>query len=145
MAATAFALGGGGELAAHSGAVWNGTESLPFGLYWKVPGRPTPVVAGDYVVICAPGQAANVGLSRGYIPRDTTGRGCAGGTNPVLKRVYATVGDRYAVNAYGVTVNGYVVRNSAPLRHDDRGRPLWDGRAHEAILGPPPDPDSERL
>jgi type IV secretory pathway protease TraF len=28
------------------------------------------------------------------------------------------------------------VRNSAPLRRDDRGRPLWDGRPAGGRLGP---------
>ncbi len=136
MAALVVLLGLGGELAAQEGALWNGSESLPFGLYWRRPGPARPVGPGDFVVICTPAPYARLAIARGYLPRDTRGRGCSADGNPILKRIYAVAGDRYEVDAFGVSINGAVVRNSAPLRQDDRGRPLWDGRPHGATLGP---------
>ena len=128
-------LGVFGELAAHQGAIWNGSESLPFGLYWRQRGPPYPVAPGDYVVICAPAPAARLAMQRGYLSRDVLGRGCGGGANPILKRVYGVAGDHYEVSAYGVILNGAIVHDSAPLRQDDRGRPLWDGRPRDVRLG----------
>lgn len=132
-------LGGlfvGGVVAGQLGAVWNGSESLPFGLYWADRGPPLPVRPGDYVVVCAPPLAARLALQRGYLGLDPRERGCAGNADPILKRVYGVAGDRYTVQAYGVSVNGAVVRNTAPLRQDDKGRPLWDGQMREATLKP---------
>jgi conjugative transfer signal peptidase TraF len=98
----------------------NDTPSMPRGL-WRMVDVQAPLRPGEVVVICPPDtRPARLGAARGYIPAGA----CPGGYEPLVKPIAATVGDRVAVSADGVTVNGQTVPGSVPLAHDSAGRPL---------------------
>jgi conjugative transfer signal peptidase TraF len=66
-----------------------------------------------------------LGIERGYEARAL----------PLLKRVVALAGDVVSVSSSGVTVNGKLVPNSAPLSHDEAGRPLAMAQLDHFRLG----------
>ncbi len=80
----------------------NFTASMPIGIYSLSPLPTAGVERGMVVVACAPGAAAALGRSRGYL-----GAGpCPHGTEPLLKSAAAIAGDEVDVTAAGVAVNG---------------------------------------
>jgi len=105
------------SLAHRAGVRVNLTGSIPPGLY-RVVDR--PVTRGSIVLACLPKAAAAFGRMRGYIPSGS----CDDGSAPVGKQVVATRGDVIQVDDRGVTVNGHIVVNSAPLARDSKGRSL---------------------
>jgi conjugative transfer signal peptidase TraF len=91
----------------------NRTHSLPVGLYYW---SDVPIKKGS-IVLCKPDHSTpleQLGLERGYEARAL----------PLLKRVVALAGDLVSVSSSGVSVNGDLLANSAPLSHDEAGRPL---------------------
>jgi len=93
----------------------NTSPSLPVGLY---------VVTTDGSAIllefCPAEPFAALSLVRGY--RDAGS--CRDGGAPLLKPVVATAGDTVELSARGISVNGLLLSNTAPLSKDAKGRPL---------------------
>ena len=89
-----------------SGIVVNTTPSLPEGFYQK---QRKPVEKGCYVLFRLPAQALS---SHPYARED------------LLKQVAAVEGDRVTIAAEGVSVNGRLLPNSAPLPLDVYGQAL---------------------
>lgn len=101
-----------------AGARLNFTASLPRGLYWTVDKIPEK---GDFVTFAPPSTALFLGaVERRYLHRSLSGVG----PGLLLKRVAAAAGDTVTVDASGVTVNGRLLQNSAPLPRDAAGRDL---------------------
>jgi conjugative transfer signal peptidase TraF len=95
----------------------NLSESAPRGLYRTVAGEPT---RGAWVVACVSLQSAELAHARGYL-----GPGpCAGGVQPVLKRVVAIAGDVVEIGPEAVTVNGQRLPDSSTAASDSLGRDL---------------------
>ena len=94
--------------------VWNVTHSAPLGLYRRVF---ADVGNGEWVLVRAPGAAADLAASRGYLPRSV----------PMVKRVAASSGDHVCRAGQAVTINGHAVAQA--LWQDSLGRalPVWRG------------------
>jgi len=91
----------------------NRTHSLPVGLYYW---SDVPIKKGS-IVLFKPDQSTplqQLGINRGYEVRKL----------PLLKRVVALAGDVVSVSSSGVSINGQLLPNSAPLFDDEAGRPL---------------------
>jgi conjugative transfer signal peptidase TraF len=91
----------------------NRTHSLPVGLYYL---SDVPIKKGS-IVLFKPDQSTpleQLGIERGYEAREL----------PLLKRVVALAGDVVWVSSSGVSINGQLLPKSAPLFHDEAGRPL---------------------
>jgi conjugative transfer signal peptidase TraF len=93
----------------------NTTGSLPRGL-WISTGNTGPARAGEVVLICPPTDPQ----TRRYVAPGF----CPGRLVPLLKPVAAVAGDRVTATASGITVNGRMIPNSAPVGEDEGGRPL---------------------
>jgi conjugative transfer signal peptidase TraF len=112
---TLFFLAAGAGLA---GARINTTPSLPLGLYWVHDAKPTK---GSVVLFCPPNQPVFIeAKARGYLAAGL----CDAGTQPLMKRIVATEGDRVTIAADGTLVNGESLLNSAQVQADPEGRPL---------------------
>jgi conjugative transfer signal peptidase TraF len=88
----------------------NRTHSLPVGLYYW---SDVPIKKGS-IVLFKPDHSTpleQLGIERGYEAREL----------PLLKRVVALSGDVVSVSSSGVTVNGKLLSNSAPLLCDQAG------------------------
>ena len=102
------------------GMAWNGTESMPKGLYLSRPAG--TVKAGDWVALCVPySPQSDVFKSRGYLPLDSR---CPAGIAPELKPIVASAGDTVEVKPKGIVVNGQAVLDSAIVERDSRGEPI---------------------
>ena len=101
------------------GLHWNASASMPTGLYRTAALTARPV-RGDIVLFCLAGDAAVVGLQRGYLEAGT----CPGGSAPLLKPIAAVPWDYVVIDQNGVVVNGQPIPNSAPLADDPSGRVL---------------------
>lgn len=97
------------------GIRFNSSPSLPVGLY---------MVTGDEhakLVDFCPGEPfASLSIARGY--RDSGV--CIDGAAPLLKPVVAVSGDVVELSDHGISVNGRLLPNTAPLSRDSKGRPL---------------------
>jgi conjugative transfer signal peptidase TraF len=92
----------------------NHTPSLSVGL-WRIAQPHGSIERGQIVNFCPPDTAFfRVALERGWIGR---GR-CPGGWEPLLKPVIAIPGDRIALSATGITVNGRAIPGSARMPLD---------------------------
>jgi conjugative transfer signal peptidase TraF len=103
----------------------NRTHSLPIGLYYW---SDVPIKKGS-IVLFKPDQnfgPQQLGFGRGYESREL----------PLLKRVVALEGDIVSVSSSGVSINGQVLPNSAPLFHDEAGRPLAMAQLDHFTLRP---------
>ena len=97
----------------------NTSSSFPDTLYRLAPGE---AALGDLVVVCPPpGAVSDEARRRGYL---AFGLRCPGRYAPLIKRIVAIQGDRFAVYSEGVAINGRPLAGSAPLPHDPRGRRL---------------------
>jgi conjugative transfer signal peptidase TraF len=97
-----------------AGVRFNSTESLPVGLYITTTG------ATNLVEFCPAEPFASLAIRRSY-----RGRGsCPDGAVPLVKPVVAHSGDNVEFSSSGIAVNGRLLRNSAPLAVDSKGRPL---------------------
>ena len=97
------------------GLRFNTSASLPLGLYvTTTDGR------ASLVEFCPAEPFATFSIARGY--RDPGA--CRDGAAPLLKPVVASAGDTVELSAHGISVNGILLRNTAPLPKDSAGRPL---------------------
>jgi conjugative transfer signal peptidase TraF len=105
---------------------WNGSGSLPRGVYLEIPRRwlGREPARGDLVLACAPAAAGELGRRRGYLGRGSCGAGALGGAEPLGKLVLAVAGDEVAAGAAGLELNGRAVEGSRPLARDAAGRAL---------------------
>jgi len=97
------------------GLRFNFSPSLPIGLYvTTTDGR------ANLVEFCPAEPFAALAIMRGYRDPGT----CRDGAAPLLKPVVASAGDVVELSARGVSVNGVLLPNTAPLSKDTRDRPL---------------------
>jgi conjugative transfer signal peptidase TraF len=93
----------------------NGSPSLPMGLYVVTADR-----SANLVEFCPGEPFATLSLTRGYRDPGT----CPDGGAPLLKPVVAKAGDMVELSGRGISVNGLLLLNTAPLSKDTKGRPL---------------------
>lgn len=93
----------------------NLSPSLPMGLYLT-----TPTADARMVEFCPAEPFATLAIKRGYRDPGT----CRDGAAPLLKPVVAETGDVVEVSPRGITVNGTLLRSTAPLAKDTKGRRL---------------------
>lgn len=93
----------------------NTSPSLPVGLYLI-----TQQGNADLVEFCLTEPFAGLSLVRGY----RSGGTCPDGGAPLLKPIIAKSGDVVELSPRGISVNGQLLKNTAPLTKDTRGRPL---------------------
>lgn len=96
--------------------VVNTTPSLPEGIYLKTQEQ---VERGKIVVFCPPQEEAFfLARKRGYLSSGF----CEGGMERMIKHVAGVSGDNYSISAGGITINGQLLAQSAPLTQDPAGR-----------------------
>jgi conjugative transfer signal peptidase TraF len=102
----------------------NRTHSLPVGLYYW---SDVPIKKGSIVLFKSDQSTPleQLGIERGYEARAL----------PLLKRVVALEGDLVSVSSSGVSINGQLLPNSAPLSHDEAGRTLAMAQLDQYRLG----------
>lgn len=105
----------------------NWTESMPVGVYQRVEAK---LERGSWVVFCLDGTSAEMALARRYLIRGT----CPSGVQPIFKRIAGVPGDRVAIGAEGVAINGAPVDGSALRPLDVRGRSLAPFEQGETVL-----------
>ena len=93
----------------------NTSPSLPVGLYIT-----TANILANLVEFCPAEPFASLSITRGYRDRGA----CSDGAAPLLKPVVASAGDVVELSARGISVNGVLRPNTAPLSRDSKGRPL---------------------
>ena len=93
----------------------NTSPSLPMGLYII-----TADADANLVEFCPAEPFATLSIVRGYRDPGT----CRDGAAPLLKPVVAKAGDVVELSARGISVNGALLPNTAPLSKDTKGRPL---------------------
>jgi conjugative transfer signal peptidase TraF len=110
------------------GIRFNLTESLPERILVV-----TKDESAQLVEFCPQEAASSISVQRGYRVRGT----CPDGDAPLLKPIIARAGDVVEVSSNGITVNGKLLRNSAPRTRDSRGRPLtsWPSGSYVVATG----------
>jgi conjugative transfer signal peptidase TraF len=103
------------QLLAFLGLRINTSPSLPLGLYVV-----TTDGSANLIEFCPAEPFAALSLVRGY--RDPGA--CRDGGAPLLKPVAAKAGDLVELSRHGISVNGVLLANTAPLSKDTKGRPL---------------------
>jgi conjugative transfer signal peptidase TraF len=98
-----------------AGLRFNTSPSLPIGLYIT-----SSDARANLVEFCPAEPFASLGIIRGY--RDPGV--CPDGGAPLLKPAITRPGDVVELSARGIAVNGVLLRNTAPLSQDTKGRPL---------------------
>jgi len=93
----------------------NTSPSLPVGLYVVTTDR-----SANLVEFCPAEPFATLSLIRHY--RDPGI--CLDGGAPLLKPIVAKTGDMVELSGRGISVNGLLLPNTAPLSKDTKGRPL---------------------
>ena len=93
----------------------NTSYSLPMGIYARTSDGHT-----NLIEFCPEGHAAAESSERGY---RTTGV-CPDGAAPLLKPIVARSGDTVEMSARGISVNGRLLPQTAPIPKDRYGRPL---------------------
>jgi conjugative transfer signal peptidase TraF len=97
------------------GVRFNSSPSLPVGMYLTTAGG-----HANLVEFCPTEPFASLSIARGYRDPGT----CRDGAAPLLKPVVASAGDAVELSARGISVNGVLLPNTAPLSKDSKGRPL---------------------
>jgi conjugative transfer signal peptidase TraF len=106
--------------APHVGYRINTSSSMPVGL-WRIVPAPAEPARGMIVVFCMESSpAALLALERRYVEPGP----CESGTEPLLKTVAAVGGDTVILSAEGVSIDGELLPQSAPMTEDLAGRPL---------------------
>lgn len=93
----------------------NASPSLPVGLYFT-----SADDNANLIEFCPAEPFATLAIVRGY--RDAGA--CRDGAAPLLKPVVAKAGDVVELSARGMSVNGVLLSNTAPLSKDTKGRRL---------------------
>ena len=93
----------------------NTSPSLPIGFYVTTRDETT-----NLVEFCPAEPFATLSRGRGYRDRGI----CKDGGAPLLKPVIAKASDIVEMSARGISVNGLLLANTAPLPKDTQGRPL---------------------
>ncbi|WP_460033483.1 conjugative transfer signal peptidase TraF [Megalodesulfovibrio paquesii] len=106
---------------------WNGTPSMPRGLYQVQDRAPR---RGDVVACCLEGETAALALARGYLRPGS----CPSGAQPLLKRLAGLPGDLVEVGPEGVRINGVLQPDSRPRQADRQGRELPQQALHSGII-----------
>jgi conjugative transfer signal peptidase TraF len=113
-------------------SVWglriNASPSLPVGLYLV-----TADHSANLVEFCPAEPFATLALRRGYRdPGVCMDRGA-----PLLKPVVAKAGDLVELSTLGISVNGVLLPNTAPLPKDTKGRVLqaWPSGPYRVASG----------
>lgn len=115
LAVALLALAGGMYLA---GGRWNTSPSVPLGLYWTIK---APIAKGEFVLVCPPNTPIfQQARERTYIDIGS----CPDDYGHMMKQVAAVGGDAVAIRAQGVTVNGKLLADSAPIARDPQGRAM---------------------
>jgi conjugative transfer signal peptidase TraF len=106
----------------------NMTRSLPMGIY-----AVTNDALSELIEYCPDGNAAKESKNRGY--RNTGS--CPDGAEPLIKPVAAREGDVVEFSSRGISVNGNLLKNTAPLPLDGAGRRLthWSFGAYRVVPG----------
>ena len=102
--------------AAFVGVRINTSYSLRLGIYVT-----TRDVNARLIEFCPVEPFASESSARGYRTRGTA---CPDGAVPLLKPIVAVAGDRVAVSAEGIRINGRLLPKTAPLFRDGAGRDL---------------------
>lgn len=97
------------------GLRFNTSPSLPIGLYIT-----TADGDANLVEFCPAEPFATLAIVRGYRNPGI----CPDGAAPLLKPVVGRPGDLIELSAHGISVNGTLLANTAPLSRDTKGRPL---------------------
>jgi conjugative transfer signal peptidase TraF len=97
------------------GLRFNTSPSLPMGVYIVTSDR-----RANLIEFCPAEPFAALSLLRGY--RDPGA--CRDGGTPLLKPVVANAGDSVELSERGISVNGVLLPNTAPLLNDTKGRNL---------------------
>lgn len=95
--------------------LWNGTASVPIGLYALHP--PTAVKVGDLVVDEPPDQLATYMATRQYLPLK----------RPLLKYVGAISGQTVCRDGSVISIDGLAVATALGSDHANRPLPSWQG------------------
>jgi conjugative transfer signal peptidase TraF len=111
----ALVLVGSFQICGFVGVRFNTSPSLPVGVYIT-----TTDSGADLVEFCPAEPFASLAVTRGYRDAGICGDGAA----PLLKPVAASSGDVVELSAAGLSVNGILLPNTAPLLRDTKGRPL---------------------
>ncbi len=116
------------------GVVFNYTHSAPFGLY-RAQFDSEAAIHGPapYVFFCPDRRWSSMHGEPNY--RDPM-RTCPDGFSPLIKPVVAWPGDLVSVSADGISVNGQLLKNSAPIERDSKGQQLRPFAAGEYTVGP---------
>lgn len=99
---------------------FNGSESMPRGVWRTAPLPGWPPERGAVVVACPPAAAASMAVERSYLPPGD----CPGGSQPLLKPVGAVPGDKVIVGAEALLVEQDAANVLRLLPRDGAGRPL---------------------
>jgi len=86
----------------------------------------------NLVEFCPAEPFASLSIARGY--RDPGA--CRDGAAPLLKPVVASAGDAVELSSRGISVNGVLLLNTAPLSKDSKGRPLGAWRFGRSFVAP---------
>jgi len=121
VSAVTVALGGGVFGAVRAAGLWyNGTPSMPEGIYRLNRSPIAPLERGAIVAICPSPEVLAVAVPRHYLAPGP----CPGNVVPLLKRVAAVGGDRVDVAERFVSVNGRMLADSGRFERDAAGMPL---------------------
>jgi len=106
----------------------NTTRSLPMGIY-----AVTNDAFCELIEYCPEGNAAKESKNRGY----RNAGSCPDGAEPLIKPVVAREGDVVEFSLRGISVNGNLLKNTAPLPLDGAGRPLihWNFGVYRVASG----------
>ena len=116
------------------GVVFNYTHSAPFGLYREQFDSEAGIHdPAPYVFFCPDRRWPSMQGEPNY--RDPM-RTCPDGFSPLIKPVVAWPGDLVSVSADGISVNGHLLKNSAPIERDSKGQQLRAFTAGEYRVGP---------
>lgn len=116
------------------GIVFNYTHSAPFGLYREQFDTEAAIHSpAPYVFFCPDRRWPSMKDEPNY--RDPM-RTCPDGFSPLIKPVVAWPGDLVSVSITGISVNGRLLTNSAPISRDTKGKQLRAFAAGEYRVGP---------
>lgn len=115
------------QLSGSLGLRINMSPSLPMGLYIA-----TADPSANLVEFCPVEPFATLSRVRGYRAPGA----CRDGADPLLKPIVAKSGDVVEVSALGISVNGYLLHNTAPLSADTKGRRLKAWPSGHYVVAP---------